>query len=488
MDTGMAAQMVGRPRDAGHGLEGACAGRGGPKRNSGPRVGWERNGSSAGERPRRARAADRAPLRADVSRLIDGAWPLLQGTAAATVAWVIAVYVFDHHEPFFAPVAAVIALNTSLGERGLNTMRLLQGVVVGIVVGSVALAALGSGTGSLALATFVAMAIAFAARGARIVVAQAAVGAILTVAIGEGEAGVERLADALIGAGVALVFSQVLFSPEPVGSYGVRRRRPSLTWRRRWRAPPRRSSATTRSWQTARCQARARCAIGWPTLRARGTPARASRAAPRSGGLRWRRWCGKRERRPSRRGGRQLHRPDARRDRLERARTRPGGAEHARAERRAGRARAGARRPREAAVRGESALDVVRGLPHIEPDRPVDAGVVEEVVEVPLARAVRRLVDSAGRDRLPGQPVVDDNGDAVLGPDFEGVRHICLERRVAALVLDHLDIVDPRDGAVGWRRRSAGRSAPRSALERGPASGARRRPHGRAPRRRGTGR
>jgi hypothetical protein len=151
-----------------------------------------------------------------LSRLAAGAWPLLQGTAAATVAWVIARYVFDHHEPFFAPVAAVIALNTSLGERGLNAVRLLQGVFVGIVVGEVTLAALGDGSGSLLLATFVAMAIALALGGARIVVAQAAVGAILTVAIGDAEAGVQRLVDALIGAGVALVFSQVLFSPEPV--------------------------------------------------------------------------------------------------------------------------------------------------------------------------------------------------------------------------------------------------------------------------------
>jgi hypothetical protein len=148
--------------------------------------------------------------------LAAGALPLLQGTAAATVAWVIARYVFDHHEPFFAPVAAVIALNTSLGQRGLNAVRLLQGVFVGIVVGEATLAALEGGSGSLALATFVAMAIATVLGGARIVVAQAAVGAILTVAIGDAEAGVQRLADALIGAGVALVFSQVLFSPEPV--------------------------------------------------------------------------------------------------------------------------------------------------------------------------------------------------------------------------------------------------------------------------------
>jgi hypothetical protein len=78
----------------------------------------------------------------------------------------------------------------------------------------------------------------------------------------------------------------------------------------------------------------------------------------------------------------------------------------------------------------------------------VQAGVVEEVVEVLLTWTIGRLVDPAGRDRLPGQPVVDDNGDPVLGPGFDHVRDICLERGVAPLVLDHLGIVDPCDRPV----------------------------------------
>lgn len=49
--------------------------------------------------------------------------------------------------------------------------------------------------------------------GNDLAVAQAAVSAILVVA--HAEAGVARLVDALAGAGVALVFSQLLFSPEP---------------------------------------------------------------------------------------------------------------------------------------------------------------------------------------------------------------------------------------------------------------------------------
>jgi len=144
------------------------------------------------------------------------AWPLLQGTTAATAAWIIARHVVEHHQPFFAPVSAVVALNAVRGERGRNAVRLLAGVIVGIATGELTVAVLGGGYGRLALATFVAMVIARALGGARIVIAQAAASAILTVAVANGEAGTERLVDALIGAGVALVFSQLLFSPEPV--------------------------------------------------------------------------------------------------------------------------------------------------------------------------------------------------------------------------------------------------------------------------------
>jgi len=151
------------------------------------------------------------------ARVRADAWLLLQRTIAATVSWVIAKRVFDHHEPFFAPIAAVIALNASLGERGSNTMRLLLGVGVGIVVGELTLVVLSGGYAALALSTFAAMTIARALGGARVTIGQAAASAILTVVSANDQAGTERLFDAVIGAGVALGFSQFLFSPEPVG-------------------------------------------------------------------------------------------------------------------------------------------------------------------------------------------------------------------------------------------------------------------------------
>ena len=141
---------------------------------------------------------------------------ILQQTGAATVAWLLANQISGHDDPLFAPLAAVVALNAPLGERGRNTLRLLLGVVTGILVGELAIAVVGGGFGTLAVATFTAMMVAHLLGGARVMVAQAAAGAILTVASADGEVGINRLIDALIGGGVALVFSQTLFTPEPV--------------------------------------------------------------------------------------------------------------------------------------------------------------------------------------------------------------------------------------------------------------------------------
>ena len=149
-------------------------------------------------------------------RTVRAAVPLVQLTAAATAAWLIALHFTGHDEPFFAPIAVVVALSSPLGERGSNAVRLLAGVMVGITAGELTVLLLGGGYGRLALATFAAMALARVLGGPRLVMVQAAAGAILTVAAADGEAGVHRLIDGAIGAGIALVFSQVLLSPEPV--------------------------------------------------------------------------------------------------------------------------------------------------------------------------------------------------------------------------------------------------------------------------------
>ncbi|OOC54315.1 MULTISPECIES: FUSC family protein [Nocardiopsis] len=152
---------------------------------------------------------------AALGRLSANKWSVLQAAIAATVAWVVAGGLVHDHSPFFAPIAAVVALNTVGGERGTNAVRMLLGVVIGIVVGELSIAVTGGGYVAMALAIGVAMAIAVAVGAARLVIAQSAAGAILTVAFADGQVGPSRLTDALIGAGVALVMSQLLFPTRP---------------------------------------------------------------------------------------------------------------------------------------------------------------------------------------------------------------------------------------------------------------------------------
>ncbi|MCA2218876.1 FUSC family protein [Jidongwangia harbinensis] len=132
------------------------------------------------------------------------------------MAWLVAVRVAGHAHPFFAPVAAVIGLNATLGRRGSNAVRLLAGVLIGVAVGGAAVWLAAGSAWTLAAATFLAMLLARTVDDARIVRAQAAVGAILVTVLGHPQQGWDRLVDAVIGAAVALTFSQLLFPPEPL--------------------------------------------------------------------------------------------------------------------------------------------------------------------------------------------------------------------------------------------------------------------------------
>ncbi|MFC8293364.1 aromatic acid exporter family protein [Streptomyces sp. NPDC057242] len=148
-------------------------------------------------------------------RVEDNLWPVVQQAVAAALSWWIADDLIDHHVPLFAPIATLVALNTPLGGRGTNTVRVLVGVISGVVVGQLAFTLLGHGAVTVGVAVLCALLVALVLDGRRITMAQAAVGAVICVAAGQ-QAGVDRVLDALIGGAVALVFSQLLFPVHPL--------------------------------------------------------------------------------------------------------------------------------------------------------------------------------------------------------------------------------------------------------------------------------
>jgi uncharacterized membrane protein YgaE (UPF0421/DUF939 family) len=139
------------------------------------------------------------------SRLRGGIWTVVQAAAAATIAYSAAEILLGHQRPFFAPVAAVVALGVSAGHRGRRAAEIILGVALGLIAAD--LIAIGLGTGPLRMGLVVGLAVgaALVAGGGVLLVNQAAVSALLVVTLQADSADFDftRLIDATVGASVA---------------------------------------------------------------------------------------------------------------------------------------------------------------------------------------------------------------------------------------------------------------------------------------------
>jgi uncharacterized membrane protein YgaE (UPF0421/DUF939 family) len=126
-----------------------------------------------------------------------------------------------HPQPFFAPIAAAIALSTSHMQRSRRIVQMMIGVLLGIGVAEILVAAIGTSTVALGVIVFVSMLVAsmlglgFVGEG-MMFVNQAAASAILVVALRGHGIGAERALDALIGGAMALLVGVVLFPAAPL--------------------------------------------------------------------------------------------------------------------------------------------------------------------------------------------------------------------------------------------------------------------------------
>lgn len=165
-----------------------------------------------------AAARSRRSSRGALARLRANLWPLAQTAFAAGLAWLVAARFLGDPSPFFAPVAAIMSLAATRGQRLREALELIVGVALGIALGDLLRRFIGVGVGQLALTVALAMAAAVALGAGRMLVTEAAVSAALVATVSEGTVGFPptRLLDALAGGAVALVFSQLLFPLNPV--------------------------------------------------------------------------------------------------------------------------------------------------------------------------------------------------------------------------------------------------------------------------------
>lgn len=150
-------------------------------------------------------------LRAAWGRVRAGAWGSAQCGLAASLAWAFSTEVLGHTRPFFASVAAVVALGLTGGGRLRRTAELSAGVAVGVAVGDAWVAVFGQGIWQIGVVVFSALLLAVAVNGGGLAVTQAAVQACFVVALPRTpNAGLHRWQDAIVGGVMALLVAALL--------------------------------------------------------------------------------------------------------------------------------------------------------------------------------------------------------------------------------------------------------------------------------------
>lgn len=165
-----------------------------------------------------AAVRSREGLRERAARLRALGPTLLLGAVAAGGAWQIASHLVGQRGAFFAPVAAIITLGLTVGERLKRAIELSIGVPLGILLADVLVLALGSGWWQLMAIVLISMVVAVLLGGGPLLVTQSAVSATLVVTLPQAGSGLSltRATDAFIGCGVALILTFLIVPIDPL--------------------------------------------------------------------------------------------------------------------------------------------------------------------------------------------------------------------------------------------------------------------------------
>ena len=134
--------------------------------------------------------------------------PITQTGLAAGVAYWLAKDVIGHVQPFFAPIAVVIIIGMNGGDRINKAWDIALGCTLGVLVGDLVFARVGSGAWQIALIVSGSLLIASFFSKSQLLNNQVAIGSILLATIlppGAAVPGLDRTVDAFVGCAVAMV-------------------------------------------------------------------------------------------------------------------------------------------------------------------------------------------------------------------------------------------------------------------------------------------
>ncbi len=142
----------------------------------------------------------------------------VQAGLAAGLAWYIAHNLVGHRTPFFAPIAAVVVLGVSVGQRLRRAIELVGGVALGIFVGDLIIYVIGTGLWQITLVVCMAMLTAVFIGGSATVIGQAASSAVLVATLQPPTSGIyyNRFIDSLIGGAVGVGVMALLLPLNPL--------------------------------------------------------------------------------------------------------------------------------------------------------------------------------------------------------------------------------------------------------------------------------
>ncbi len=149
-------------------------------------------------------------MRERVNRLRQRSFLVAQVALAAALAWLVARELLDHEQPFFAPVAAIVSLGVSYGQRPRRVAEVTAGVAVGVGVADLFAHVAGTGTWQIAVVVAASMSVALLVDAGVLIVTQAAVQSVIaSTLLPSPGAGLGRWLDAVVGGGVALVAAAI---------------------------------------------------------------------------------------------------------------------------------------------------------------------------------------------------------------------------------------------------------------------------------------
>jgi uncharacterized membrane protein YgaE (UPF0421/DUF939 family) len=141
-----------------------------------------------------------------------------QAAIASGLSWLVANDLLHHSRPFFAPIAAVIALNVSIGQRLRRVVELVLGVALGILVGDLLIYFIGTGPVQIGLGVGAAILVAVFLGGGPVLIGQAAASAVLVATLAPPSGGIyyTRFIDALVGGVTGFLVMALLLPVNPL--------------------------------------------------------------------------------------------------------------------------------------------------------------------------------------------------------------------------------------------------------------------------------